>query len=72
MSAITPRLTALVVLATAGLLFLAVMLFGGPHDSGVGPADSVAFGLFATGSAVAAAMAAQRGQRLAWIAVAIG
>ena len=72
MSAITPRRIALVVLATAGLLVFAVLLFGGTHDSGVGPAGSVAFGLFATGSAVAAAMAAQGRQRLAWIAVAIG
>ena len=68
----TPRRIALVVLATAGLLFFAVMLFGGTDDSGVGPAGSVAFGLFATGSAVAAGMAAQGGQRHAWIAVAIG
>jgi diguanylate cyclase len=68
----TPRRIALVVLATAGLLWLAALLFGGTHDSAVGPAGSVAMGIFATGCAVAAAMAAQSRQRLAWLAVAIG
>jgi diguanylate cyclase len=72
MSAIAPRRTALVVLATAGLLFLAVMLFGGPHDSVVGPAGAVIMGAFATGCAVNAAWAARGGQRLAWIALATG
>ena len=72
MSAITPRRTALVVLATAGLLFLAVMLFGGAHDSAVGPAGAVIMGAFATGCAVNAAWAARSGQRLAWIALATG
>ena len=68
----TPRRIALVVLATAGLLLLAVMLFGGTHDSGVGPAGAVIMGAFATGCAVNAAWAARSGQRLAWIALAIG
>jgi diguanylate cyclase (GGDEF)-like protein len=72
MSAIAPRRTALVVLATAGLLFLAVMLFGGAHDSVVGPAGAVIMGAFATGCAVNAAWAARGGQRLAWIALATG
>jgi diguanylate cyclase len=72
MSAIAPRRTALVVLATAGLLFLAVMLFGGAHDSVVGPAGAVIMGAFATGCAVNAAWAARSGQRLAWIALATG
>jgi diguanylate cyclase len=72
MSAIAPRRTALVVLATAGLLFLAVMLFGGAHDSVVGPAAAVIMGAFATGCAVNAAWAARGGQRLAWIALATG
>jgi diguanylate cyclase (GGDEF)-like protein len=72
MSALTRRRIALVVLATAGLLLLAVMLFGGPHDSGVGPAGSVIMGAFATGCAVNAAWAARSGQRLAWMALAIG
>src|ERR1700727_875093 len=72
MSAIETRRTALVVLATAGLIFLAVMLFGGPHDSVVGPAGAVIMGAFATGCAVNAAWAARSGQRLAWIAVATG
>ena len=68
----TPGRIALVVLATAGLLFLAVMLFGGAHDSVVGPAGAVIMGAFATGCAVNAAWAAQSGQRLAWIALATG
>ena len=68
----TPGRIALVVLATAGLLFLAVMLFGGAHDSVVGPAGAVIMGAFATGCAVNAAWAAQSGQRLAWIALAAG
>src|ERR1700733_14813668 len=72
MSAIAPCRTALVALATAGLFFLAVMLFGGPHDSVVGPAGAVIMGAFATGCAVNAAWAARSGQRLAWIAMATG
>jgi diguanylate cyclase len=72
MSAITPRRIALVVLATAGLLFLAAMLLGGTHDSSVGPAGSVIMAAFATGCAVNAAWAARSGQRLAWIALATG
>src|ERR1700728_103652 len=72
MSAIAPRRTASVVLATAGLLFLAVLLFGGAHDSVVGPAGAVIMGAFATGCAVNAARAARSGQRLAWIALATG
>jgi diguanylate cyclase len=72
MSAIAPRRTALVVLATAGLLFLAVTLLGGAHDSVVGPAGVVVMGAFATGCAVNAAWAARSGQRLAWIALATG
>jgi diguanylate cyclase len=72
MSAIAPRRTASVVLATAGLLFLAVMLFGGAHDSAVGSAGAVIMGAFATGCAVNAARAARSGQRLAWIALATG
>jgi diguanylate cyclase len=72
MCAIAPRRTALMVLATAGLLFLAVMLFGGAHDSVVGPAGAVIMGAFATGCAVYAAWAARSGQRLAWIALATG
>src|SRR5882757_170747 len=72
MSAMTPGRIALVVLATAGLLFLAVMLFGGAHDSVVGPAGAVIMGAFATGCAVNAAWAARSGQRLAWIALATG
>jgi len=72
MSAIGPRRTALVVLTTAGLLFLAVMLFGGAHDSVVGPAGAVIMGAFATGCAFNAAWAARSGQRLAWIALATG
>jgi len=72
MSAIAPRRIVLVVLATAGLLFLAVMLFGGAHDSVVGPAGVVIMGAFATGCAVNAARAARSGQRLAWIALATG
>jgi diguanylate cyclase len=68
----TPGRIALVVLATAGLLFLAVMLFGGAHDSVVGPAGAVIMGAFATGCAVNAAWAARSGQRLAWIALATG
>jgi len=68
----TPGRIALVVLATAGLLFLAVMLFGGAHDSVVGPAGAVIMGAFATGCAVNAAWAARSGQRLAWIALASG
>jgi diguanylate cyclase (GGDEF)-like protein len=72
MSAIAPRPTALVVLATAGLLFLAAILFGGAHDSVVGPAGAVIMGAFATGCAVNAAWAARSGQRLAWIALATG
>jgi diguanylate cyclase len=72
MSAIAPRRTALVVLATAGLLFLAVMLLGGAHDSVVGPAGAVIMGAFATGCAVNAAWAARGGQRFAWIALATG
>src|SRR6202012_1851419 len=72
MSAVAPRRIALVVLATAGLLLLGVMLFGGAHDSVVGPAGAVIMGAFATGCAVNAAWAARRGQRLAWIALASG
>ena len=72
MSAMTPRRIALVVLATAGLLLFAVMLFGGTHDSGVGPAGSVIMSAFETGCAVNAAWAARRGQRFAWIALATG
>jgi diguanylate cyclase len=72
MSAIAPRRIALVALATAGLLFVAVMLFGGAHDSVVGPAGVVTMGAFATGCAVNAAWAARSGQRLAWIALATG
>ena len=72
MSAIAPRRTALVVLATAGLLFLAVKLFGGAHDSVVGPAGIATMGVFATGCAVNAAWVAGSGQRLAWIALATG
>src|ERR1700744_486819 len=72
MSAVAPRRIALVVLATAGLLLLAVMLFGGAHESVVGPAGAVIMGAFATGCAVKAAWAARRGQRLAWIALASG
>src|SRR3984957_20602617 len=72
MSAIAPRRIALVVLATAGLLFLAAMLFGGAHDSMVGPAGAVIMGAFATGCAVNAAWAARGGQRFAWIALATG
>jgi diguanylate cyclase (GGDEF)-like protein len=68
----TPGRIALVVLATAGLLFFAVMLFGGAHDSVVGPAGAVIMGAFATGCAVNAAWAARSGQRLAWIALATG
>src|ERR1700691_1367892 len=72
MSAIAPRRTALVVLATAGLLVLAVMLFGGAHDSVVAPAGAVIMSAFATGCAVNAAWAARSGQRFAWIALATG
>ncbi|MGA8329550.1 MAG: GGDEF domain-containing protein [Mycobacterium sp.] len=72
MSAIAPRRIALVVLATAGLLFLAVMLFGGAHDSVVGPAGIATMGVFATGCAVNAARAARSGQRLPWVALATG
>jgi hypothetical protein len=72
MSAIAPRRTALVALATAGLLGLAVMLFGGTNDSVVGPAGAVIMGAFATGCAVNAAWSARSGQRLAWIALAAG
>ncbi|HEX4390125.1 MAG TPA: hypothetical protein VH084_01085, partial [Mycobacterium sp.] len=72
MSAIAPRRTELVVLATAGLLFVAAILFGGAHDSVVGPAGAVIIGAFATGCAVNAAWAARSGQRLAWIALATG
>ena len=68
----TPRRTALVVLATAGLLFLAVMLFGGAHDPVVGPAGAAIMSAFATGCAVNAACAARQGQRFAWIALATG
>ena len=66
------RRIALVVLATAGLLFFAVMSFGGAHDSVVGPAGAVILGAFATGCAVNAAWAARSGQRHAWIALATG
>jgi diguanylate cyclase len=72
MSSIAPQRIALVVLATAGLLVLAVMLFGGAHDSVVGPAGVAAMSVFATGCAVNAARAARSGQRLAWIVLAIG
>jgi diguanylate cyclase (GGDEF)-like protein len=68
----TPGRIALVVLATAGLLFLAVMLFGGTGDSRVGPVGAVIMGAFATGCAVNAAWAARSGQRLSWIALATG
>ncbi|HXO78492.1 MAG TPA: bifunctional diguanylate cyclase/phosphodiesterase [Mycobacterium sp.] len=72
MSAMTPRRTALVVLATAGWLFLAVMLFGGRGYPGVGPLGAVIMSAFATGCAVNAACAARSGQRFAWIALAAG
>ncbi|WP_428339963.1 putative bifunctional diguanylate cyclase/phosphodiesterase [Mycobacterium sp.] len=74
----TRRRTALVGVATVGLVFFAGMLFGGNVHSGplgvgaVGPTGSAVMGLFATGCAVAAALAARRGQRGSWIAVAIG
>jgi diguanylate cyclase (GGDEF)-like protein len=61
-----------VVLATAGLLFFAVMLFGDTGDSGVGPVGAVIMGAFAAGCAVKAAWAARSGQRSAWMALAIG
>jgi diguanylate cyclase len=72
MSAITPRRIALVVLATAGLLLFAVMLFGDTGDSRVGPVGAVTMGVFATGCAVNAAWAARSGQRFAWMALATG
>ena len=72
MSAIAPRRTALVVWATAGLIFLAVMLFGGAHDSAVGPSGIVTMGVLATACAVNAAWAARGRQRSAWIALATG
>ncbi|MFZ0716237.1 hypothetical protein, partial [Mycobacterium sp.] len=72
MSAMTPRRTALVVLATAGLLVLAVMLFSGRGYPGVGPLGAVIMSAFATGCAVNAARAARRGQRFAWITLAAG
>jgi diguanylate cyclase len=74
----TPRRIALAVLATIGLLFFVVMVFTGNARSGllgsnaIGPTGSAIMGLFATGCAVAAALAAQGGQRLAWTVVAIG
>jgi diguanylate cyclase len=68
----TPRRIALVVLASAGLLLLVVTLFGGAHDSMVGPAGAVIMGAFATGCAVNAAWTARSGQRLAWIALTTG
>jgi diguanylate cyclase len=72
MSAITPRRTALVVLASAGLLFSAVMVFGHKGDSRVGPLGALIMGAFATGCALNAAWAARGGQRFAWVALATG
>jgi diguanylate cyclase len=72
MPALSPRRTALVILATAGWMVFAALLLGGTHDPRIGPAGSVAFGVFAAGCAVAAAAGAQGGQRHAWIAVMIG
>ena len=72
MFTMTTRRSALVGLATAGLLVVAVMLFGGAHDSLVGPAGIVIMGVFATACAVNAAWAARGRQRSAWMALATG
>ena len=78
MSLLTPRQSALTVPATVGLLVFAGMLLCGSVVSGpaavavVGPAGSVVMGVFATSCAASAARAAQAGQRLAWIVLAIG
>ncbi|BBX44672.1 hypothetical protein GCM10009641_56510 [Mycobacterium cookii] len=72
MFTLTTRRWALVALATAGLLFLAAMLFGGAHDSVVGPAGIVTMGVFATACAVNATWTARGRQRSAWIALATG
>jgi diguanylate cyclase len=68
----TPRRTVLVLLATAGLLVLAVMLLSGRGYPGVGPSGAVIMSAFATGCAVNAARAARGGQRFAWFALATG
>lgn len=72
------RRIAMVVLATAGVVFFAAMLLGSSGDSGrtglnlVGPLGAVIAGAFATGCAGAAAKVSRRGQRLAWSGLAIG
>ncbi len=74
----TPRQIALVVSATAGVVFFAVVLLAGRGDLGptgldlAGPVGTVIMGGFATACAAGAAKASHRGQRLSWIVVAIG
>jgi hypothetical protein len=78
MSLLTPRQSALAVLATVGLLVFAGMLLCSSVVSGhaavavVGPVGSVGMSAFATSCAASAAWAARRGQRLAWIVLVIG
>jgi hypothetical protein len=78
MLSLTPHRFALAALATVGLFVCAGMLlsgssFSGPDGvAGIGPAGCLTMSVFATSCAASAAWAAQSGQRLAWIVLAVG
>lgn len=75
MFSLTRRRSAVVVLATVGLVVYAALLFtrsGAPDHASIAPVGLWIISMFANGCAVYAARSARRRQRLAWTVLSIG